>query len=171
MKFDEYFELDFVLFEIVSNHVAPHHIASHRIESNHIASHHITSHRIDIASHDIAPHRIKSNRISSHRVASHHITSYHIASHASHGVKSHRIKSNRRLRGEVVFFKHKFCIKPYVPRETRRDPSNRRLNEHGIYIRHCQESNSQPVPSQAEADPTRLQWRKCFRFYPMINCS
>ena len=33
------------------------------------------------------------------------------------------------------------------------------LNEHGIYIRHCQESNSQPVPSQAEADTTRPQWR------------
>ena len=26
-----------------------------------------------------------------------------------------------------------------------------------IYIRHCQESNSQPVPSQVEADPTRPQ--------------
>ena len=37
--------------------------------------------------------------------------------------------------------------------------SNRRLNEHGIYIRHCQESNSQSVPSQAGADPTRPQWR------------
>ena len=28
-----------------------------------------------------------------------------------------------------------------------------------IYIRHCQESNSQPVPSQAGADTTRPQWR------------
>ena len=28
-----------------------------------------------------------------------------------------------------------------------------------MYIRHCQESNSQPVPSQVGADPTRLQWR------------
>ena len=27
-----------------------------------------------------------------------------------------------------------FCVKPYVPREPRRDSSNRRLNEHGIYI-------------------------------------
>ena len=44
---------------------------------------------------------------------------------------------------------------PTAPREPRRDPSNRRLNEHGIYIRHCQESNSQPVPSQAGADTTR----------------
>ena len=33
------------------------------------------------------------------------------------------------------FFKHNFCVKPYVPREPRRNPSNRRLNEHGIYIR------------------------------------
>ena len=48
------------------------------------------------------------------------------------------------------------CVKPYVPREPRRNPSKRRLNEHGIlYIRHCQESNSQPVLSQAGADTTR----------------
>ena len=40
-----------------------------------------------------------------------------------------------------------------------RDSSNRRLYEHGICIRHCQESNPQPVPSQARADPTRPQWR------------
>ena len=32
-----------------------------------------------------------------------------------------------------VFFKHNFCVKPFVPREPRRDPSNRRVNEHGIY--------------------------------------
>ena len=49
----------------------------------------------------------------------------------------------------IFFFQHNFCVKPYVPWEPRRDPSNRRLNEHGIYIRHCQESNSQPVLSQA----------------------
>ena len=30
----------------------------------------------------------------------------------------------------LVFFKHNFCVKPYVPREPGRDPSNRRLNEH-----------------------------------------
>ena len=65
-----------------------------------------------------------------------------------------------RLRFILFYiFQHNFCVKPYVPREPRRDPSNRRLNEHGIYIRHCQESNSQPVPSQAGADPTRPQWR------------
>ena len=39
--------------------------------------------------------------------------------------------SNERM---GLFFKHNFCVKPYVPREPRRDPSNRRLNEHGIYI-------------------------------------
>ena len=49
--------------------------------------------------------------------------------------------------------------KLYVPKEPRRNPSNRRLNEHGIYIRYCQESNSQPVSSQVGADPTRPQWR------------
>ena len=56
-----------------------------------------------------------------------------------------------------IFFKHNFYVMPYVPRESRRNPSNRRLNEYGIYIRHCQESNSQPVPSQAGADTTRSQ--------------
>ena len=45
----------------------------------------------------------------------------------------------------IIFFQHNFCVKPYVPREPRRDTSNRRLNEHRIYIRHRQESNSQPV--------------------------
>ena len=51
------------------------------------------------------------------------------------------------------------CIKPYVPREPCWDPSNRRLYEHGIWynIRHCQESSSQPVPSQVRADSTRPQ--------------
>ena len=34
-------------------------------------------------------------------------------------------------------------------------PSNRRLYEHGICIRHCQDSNSQPVSSQVRADSTR----------------
>ena len=56
------------------------------------------------------------------------------------------------MSGCFFFFQHNFCVKPYVPREPQRDPSNRRLCEHGIYIRHCQESNSQPVPSQAGAD-------------------
>ena len=32
------------------------------------------------------------------------------------------------------------------------------LNEYGINIQHCQESNSQPVPSQVGADPNRPQW-------------
>ena len=44
----------------------------------------------------------------------------------------------------------------------RRDSSNRKLNEHGIYIQHCQESNSQPVPSQVRADSTRPQWRTAY---------
>ena len=34
----------------------------------------------------------------------------------------------------LFFLKHNFCVKPYVPREPWRDPSNRRLNKHGIYI-------------------------------------
>ena len=40
--------------------------------------------------------------------------------------------------------------------ENSKGPSNRRLNEHGIYTRHCQESNSQPVPSQAGTDTTTV---------------
>ena len=51
------------------------------------------------------------------------------------------------------FFFNNFCDKAYIPREPWRDPSNRRLNEHGIYIRHCQESNSQPVPPKCEPIP------------------
>ena len=62
------------------------------------------------------------------------------------------------IRCKTQFFKHNnLCVKPYVPRELRRDPSN--LTEHGIYIRHCQESNSQSVPPQAVSDPTRPQWQ------------
>ena len=55
-------------------------------------------------------------------------------------------------------FVTQFCVKPYVPRESRRDPSNRRLNEHEKYIRHRQESNLRPAPPQAGADPIRSQW-------------
>ena len=56
----------------------------------------------------------------------------------------------------LIFLNTIFVSKPYVPR-TPKGPS--RLYEHGIYIRHCQGSNSQPVPSQAGADPTIPQWR------------
>ena len=42
------------------------------------------------------------------------------------------------------FFSTQFLFRAICTQEPRRDPSNRRLNEHGIYIRHCQESNSQP---------------------------
>ena len=41
----------------------------------------------------------------------------------------------------------------YIYREPRRDSSNRRLDEHGIYIRTYQESNSQPVPFKREPIP------------------
>ena len=43
----------------------------------------------------------------------------------------------------------------YPDREPRRDPSNHRLYEHGICIRHHQDSNSEPVPSQLHADSSR----------------
>ena len=68
--------------------------------------------------------------------------------------ESQEFKVSQSVRG---FFKHNFCVGPYIPREPLRDPSNRRVNEHGIYIRHCQESNSQPDPSQAGADTTKPQ--------------
>ena len=47
-------------------------------------------------------------------------------------------KSDWRHSRPWHFFKHNFCVKPCIcslcTREPRRDPSNRRLNEHGIYI-------------------------------------
>ena len=52
-----------------------------------------------------------------------------------------------------IFFKHNFCYQAVW-----RDQSNRRLYEHGICIRHCQDSNSQPVPSLVRAYSTRPQW-------------
>ena len=70
-----------------------------------------------------------------------------------------RIAATLTISFPWFFLKHNCCIKPYVLREPRRDLSNRRLNEHGIYIRHCQESNSQSVPSQVGADTTRPQWQ------------
>ena len=57
---------------------------------------------------------------------------------------------------KLFFFKPQFLCQA---REPRRNPSNRRLNEHGIYIRHCQDSNSQPVPSQVQGEPIRPQCR------------
>ena len=59
----------------------------------------------------------------------------------------------------VIFFFNTIFVSSHMYPENPKDPSNRRLNEHGIYIRHCQESNSQPVPSQAGVDTTRPQWR------------
>ena len=54
---------------------------------------------------------------------------------------------------QVFFFNTIFVSSHnYVPREPRRDPSNPRLNELGIYIQHCQESNSQPVDVVRQLD-------------------
>ena len=41
-----------------------------------------------------------------------------------------------------VIFLTRFLYQAICTQRTRRVPSNRRLYEHGIYIRHCQESNS-----------------------------
>ena len=45
------------------------------------------------------------------------------------------------------------------------DPSNRRLNEHGIYIRHCQESNS-----QAGVNTTRPQPASTNQYFSLLQC-
>ena len=58
-----------------------------------------------------------------------------------------------------MFFQHNFCVKLYVPGEPRRDPSDRRLNKHGIWCIFVR--NSQPVMSQVRADPTRPQAWTC----------
>ena len=87
----------------------------------------------------------------------------------------------------LYFLKHNFCIKPDVPREPRSDLSNHRLYEHGICIRHCQDSNSQPVLSQVRADSTwphipELNWISngyglefrewiCFQARSLLDCS
>ena len=39
------------------------------------------------------------------------------------------------------FVQHNLFSQAICTQRTPRDPSNRRLNEHGIYIRHCQEAN------------------------------
>ena len=54
--------------------------------------------------------------------------------------------ADTRNRIYMGFLNTIFVSSHMYAREPRRDPSNRRLNKHGIYIRHCQESNSQPVP-------------------------
>ena len=60
-----------------------------------------------------------------------------------------------------TYFLTQFLCKAIIctQRTPKRLEGNRRLYEHVIYIRHCQESNPQPVPSQVRADPTRPQWR------------
>ena len=76
------------------------------------------------------------------------------------------------IAGELFYYflNMNFVSSHYVPREPRRDPSNCRFNEHGIYIWHCQESNSQPsIPSQVRADPTRPQWRSYVRSHHITH--
>ena len=82
-------------------------------------------------------------RLQAHRI---HYRSCHLSFQQSDEAAGHQLLRHRLWTGQAI------CTQ-----RTRRDPSNPRLNEHGIYIRHCQESNSQPVPSQAGADTTRPQ--------------
>ena len=64
--------------------------------------------------------------------------------------RSIEFKVSQCVRG---FFKHNFCVKPYVPREPRRDPSNRRVNKHGIYIRHCRNRTHNLIRYKREPIP------------------
>ena len=66
--------------------------------------------------------------------------------------------------GGMLILLTQFLCQAICTQRTPKGPKyNRRLNEHGIYIyiRHCQESNSQSVPSQAGADPTRPVSNSC----------
>ena len=58
---------------------------------------------------------------------------------------NNNINNNSNFFNTIFVSSHMYLCRP--TQEPRRDPRNRRLNEHGIYIRHCQESNSQLVPS------------------------
>ena len=59
----------------------------------------------------------------------------------------------------VCFFLNTIFVSSHMyPLEPWRDSSNRRHYEHGICIRHCQDSNSQPVLSQVRPNSTRPQW-------------
>ena len=49
---------------------------------------------------------------------------------------------------DINFCLHNFFVKPYTQRAPKGLVGNRRLYEHGIHIRHFQESNPQPVQSQ-----------------------
>ena len=53
----------------------------------------------------------------------------------------------------LYFFKHNFCVKPENPEGTQVIVGSMNMGYIILYIRHCQESNSQPVPSQAEPIP------------------
>ena len=110
-----------------------------------------------------------------------HMPSYalicpHMPSHTfSHGCKSAAwTKDYHLMRCIILMFKIRsyifstqFLYQAIEPREgiaiekqshrTQRTPKGH--NKHGIYIRHCQESNSQPVP-RAGADTTRPQWHQ-----------
>ena len=85
--------------------------------------------------------------------------------------KSKKSRSKKWKLGPRVFFKTIFVSSHMYPENPEGTQVNRRLNEHGIYIRHCQESNSQPVPSQAGADPTKPQWRRVEWLFWWVNVS
>ena len=70
----------------------------------------------------------------------------------------HRVRC-LRIEGRLTctFFAQFLCQAICTQRTPKGLEGNRRLYEHGIYIRHCQESNPQPVPSQVRADSTMPQ--------------
>ena len=78
---------------------------------------------------------------------------HHVVGNTGCGHVCESTRDSTAIIGCFFLFKHNFCVKLDVPREPRRDSSNRRLNEHGIYIRHCQESNSQLFRPKREPIP------------------
>ena len=79
-----------------------------------------------------------------------------------------------------MFFQHNFCVKLYVPREPRRDPSNRRLYEHGIwYISDTARNRTHnlfrpkcaPIPL-GHSDGQRSQWQKVSKYaHILLTCT
>ena len=76
------------------------------------------------------------------------------------------IRAFAKCQPYIIFTFHEYspslnadeCPALSVPREPRRDQSDRRLYEHGMCIRHYQDSNLQSVLSQTRADSSRPQW-------------
>ena len=83
-----------------------------------------------------------------------------------------RSVKDQQLKHRFKYFFHNFCVKPYVPREPRRNPSNRRLNEHhwdihptlpGIELTTCS------VPSGSRYHSATVMENICYVLSPLDN--